>query len=169
MSKGKVSIVAVISSKNRALGHKGGLLWHIPGDLPRFKKLTMGHPIIMGRKTHESIGRPLPGRTNIVLKKGPLGFWAPKWVRSLAEAMEEAGKADGNDEIFVIGGGEIYKLALPYTGKLYLTIVDDEPEADTFFPEYAHDFRIIKREEGDPVGPPPFHYETLERARSLAS
>ncbi len=128
-----ISIIAALG-KNRVLGKDNELLWRIPDDLKRFKELTTGHPIIMGSKTYESIGKPLPNRTNIVLTKDS-DYEAPGTivVHSLEEAFEKA----ENEEIFVIGGGQIYALALPYADKLYLTLIDDKKEGDTFFPDYS--------------------------------
>ena len=140
MTKGKtISIIAAIG-KNRELGKEGKLLWHIGDDLKRFKALTMRHPIIMGRKTFESIGKPLPGRTNIVITRDE--NWSHEGViatHSLEEAIEKAKELDG-EKIFIGGGSQIYEQALPYTDKLYLTLIDDEKEADSFFPEYEHLF-----------------------------
>src|SRR3954468_16302972 len=106
------TLVAV--AKNGVIGKDGGLPWYLPSELARFKEVTMGHPIIMGRKTHESIGRALPGRTNIVIT-GNKDFKAEGCVvvSSLEQAIEEAKKADGVDEIFIIGGESIYKEAMP--------------------------------------------------------
>lgn len=133
----------------------GKLLWQLPGDLPRFKKLTMGHPIIMGRKTYESIGKALPGRTNIVVTHNPnfvaLGALGAK---SLEQAFEIAKSSPGSEEAFVIGGGEIYKQALPFTNRLYLTLVESDEPGDTFFPEYESEFEVVQKEEGAPTEPP---------------
>lgn len=162
MNNPKISIVAAISEKRRALGSKNGLLWKIEGDLPRFKALTTGHPIIMGRKTYESIGRPLPNRTNIVITRNP--DFKPEGVlvvSSLEEALGVAKEKDSS-EIFVIGGGEIYKQALPFVDRLYLTIVYDEPEADTFFPDYSPFKKEIKKEDHLDSNPP-FSYVILEK------
>lgn len=149
-----ISAIAVIGQKNE-LGNKNSLLWQVPGDLPRFKKLTMGHPIIMGRKTAESIGRELPGRTNIVISRSGE-------VDSLEKALELAKKSSGSEEIFVIGGGEIYKLAMPYVEKLYLTVVENTAEADTYFPEYAEFGKVLMDEPHEENGVK-FRYLTLER------
>lgn len=140
----KISIIAAIG-KNRALGKNNHLLWKISSDLRRFRRLTTGHVVIMGRKTFESIGRPLPNRLNIVLTSNPK--FSPKSggvmvVHSVKEALEEARKHE-KDEIFIIGGGRVYKEFLPYTNKLYLTIVEDSPDADTFFPPYENIFKTI--------------------------
>lgn len=145
-----VSIIAAIG-KNRELGAKNKLLWHIPGELPRFKRITMGHPIIMGRKTFESIGRPLPGRTNIVITRDSSFVREGVLVASsIEEAVEKAKEAPGSEEIFIIGGGQVYSQALKFTDKLYLTLVDkDFPEADAFFPEYSLFNKVIEEEEGE--------------------
>lgn len=144
--KPKISIIVAVAGKKRVIGKKGQLPWYIPAELKRFKEITMGHPIIMGRKTHESIGRPLPGRTNIVithdLNYSKQGI---NVVRSLEEALRLASNASGNDEVFVIGGGQIYAQALPLADKLYLTYIDKEIEGDVFFPDYS-EFRKVVHE-----------------------
>lgn len=158
------SIIAAIG-KNRELGKGGQLLWHIPEDMRRFKELTMGHPVIMGRKTWESLPekyRPLPNRTNIVVTR-QTGYKAEDAtvVDGLSDAFLTAEKAEGANETFVIGGGELYTAALPYATRLYLTLVDATAEADTFFPPYEQNFKIISKENG--VGIPPHLFQTLER------
>src|SRR5688572_7940409 len=118
-----LSFIAVIG-KNRELGRNNDLLWHIPGDLPRFKKITNGHPVVMGRKTFESIGRPLPGRTNIVISSNP--SFHPEGVvvvSSVEEALEKAKAAEGNEELFVIGGGKVFAETINRADRLYLTVV----------------------------------------------
>jgi len=139
MKKPSVEIVVAIG-KNRELGKDNKLLWHIGDDLRRFKELTVGHPIIMGRKTYESIGRPLPGRTNIVITRN-LHFQVDGVivVHSLKEALETGAQYD-NEKVFIIGGSQIYEQALPVTDKLYLTIISDEKEGDAYFPLYEHIF-----------------------------
>lgn len=150
-----ISAIAVIG-KNRELGKHNQLLFVVPGDLPRFKRLTMGHPIIMGRKTRESIGRELPGRTNIVISRSGE-------IDTIDKALELARRSPGSEEIFVIGGGEIYNLAMPYVERLYLTIVDAEaPDADTFFPEYSEFTKVVKDEMNEEGGMR-FRYLTVER------
>ncbi len=158
----RVSAIAAIG-KGRVLGKDNQLLWHIPDDLKRFKALTLGHPIIMGRKTFESIlavlGKPLPGRTNVVVTRHPEnmkgfgntsydGFPKPFiWAGSVEDAIEKAKDAPGGDEIFIGGGGQIYAEALPFTDKLYLTLIDDEKEGDSFFPAYEDVFTEVVFEE----------------------
>lgn len=150
--------------RNREIGAKNALMWHIPGELPRFKKITMGHPIIMGRKTFESIGRPLPGRSNIVITRDT------SFVRdgiivcsSVEQAIDKAKECEGSDELFIIGGGQIYEQSLKYTDRLYLTLVDKEfPEADAFFPEYKKFNKVISEESGASEGLE-YKFETLEK------
>ncbi len=151
--KQNVSIVVAITSKNAAIGNGGQLLVRISDDLKRFKALTNGHPIIMGRKTFESIGRVLPGRTNYVITHNK-SFSAEGTVicGSVEEAIEKAWKeesasANAKKEIFIIGGGEIYKQALPYTNKIYLTLVESDLAGDVFFPDYSEFKKETLREE----------------------
>ena len=133
--------------KNRLIGGKNKLLWNIPGELKRFKEITTGHPIIMGRKTHESIGRVLPNRTNIIIS-GSFSLARPRlaseiWVGSLEEALKAAASAPGFEEIFIIGGGQIYAQSLPLADRLYLTIVDGDYKGDTYFPDYSEFSKVI--------------------------
>lgn len=126
-----ISIIVAVAS-NGVIGCHNRLIWHISEDLKRFKALTTGHPIVMGRKTYESIGRPLPGRLNIVVsRQNDLRIEGVEVVGSIEDAVKRAGVAD---EIFVIGGGEIYRQALPIADKLYMTRVEQSPGGDTFFP-----------------------------------
>ncbi len=137
-----ISIIAAMG-QNNGIGKNNKLLWHIPGDLKHFKEITSGNIIVMGRKTYESIGRPLPNRTNIIITKNNKFKAEGCLIRnSFNEVLEEA-KSYKDKEIFIIGGGQIYKQALPHTDKLYLTIVDDEVQADTFFPDYSQFKNII--------------------------
>ena len=156
MKRIKISIIAAIS-ESRALGKNGKLLWHIPEDMKRFKKLTEGHVVIMGRKTFESIGKPLSNRINIVVTHNPavtiLGRSTQDGnifvYQSLENALEVA-KQKEKEEIFIIGGGQIYQQAIKYADKLYLTIVKGNFEADTFFPDYSEFKKIVfKKESGD--------------------
>lgn len=160
-NKAMLSIIAVIG-KNRELGKDNTLLWHVPGDLPRFKKLTTGHPVIMGRKTFESIGKPLAGRTNIVISKDAVIPDAIV-VQSLDEAVEVAKKSPGAEEIFIIGGGSVYAQAIGCADRLYLTIVDKSAsDADTFFPEYSRFSTVLHKESHneDDIG---FTFQILTR------
>jgi len=147
MAKANISIIAAIG-KNRELGKGNNLLWHIPEDLKRFKKLTQGHAVIMGRKTFESIGRPLPNRTNIIITRDS-SFTAEgcKMYHSFDTVIEaiNSGEINGG-EVFIIGGGQIFELALPYADKLYLTVVEGTFDADTFFPDYSIFNKVISKE-----------------------
>jgi dihydrofolate reductase len=165
--KSKISVIAAIG-KNRELGKDNKLLWDIPEDMKRFRTLTSGHPIIMGRKTFESIGRVLPNRTNIIVTRNKQQVISEKKyegtiiVESLEEAIGVGRKSSGKEEIFIIGGGQIFDQALPRADKLYLTIVDASFDADTFFPEYSMFTKVIGKEEHEFEG---FKYVflTLER------
>lgn len=148
----RISIIAA-TGKNRELGRGNGLLWRIPDDLKRFKQLTTGHPVIMGRKTFESIGKPLPGRTNLVVSRSSL---------SLEDALAQAKKLDAQ-EIFIIGGAQIYEQALPYAGRLYLTLIDDSKDADAYFPAYEHTFTKKISEEPREHGDLKYRWVTLEK------
>ena len=124
----------VAMGKNREIGKENQLLWHLPKDLKRFKELTSGYPIIMGRKTYESIGKPLPNRTNIVISRK--NDWFEEGiliVGSIKEAVKFAKKID--EEVFIIGGGNIYEQTIDLADKLEVTLVDAELGADTFFPK----------------------------------
>lgn len=147
MEKPIVSIIAAIGS-NRELGKSNKLLWHIPQDFARFKKITLKHPVIMGRTTFGSIGKPLPGRVNIVVTRDK-NFKADGVVicHSLEEAIDKA-KGKDNKEIFVIGGGQIYEQAIKFADKLYLTIVKGNFDADTFFPDYSQFTKVVYKKEG---------------------
>jgi dihydrofolate reductase len=131
----KISLIAAMG-ENRAIGANGKIPWHLPADFKHFKEVTMGHPIIMGRKTFESIGRPLPGRANIVITRDPA--YVRDGVIAAASpdaALAAAGSAAGGEEVFVIGGAEIYKLFLPQADRVYLTKVAGTFKGDAFFPE----------------------------------
>lgn len=173
MNSPRISIIAIIS-KNRGLGKDNALLFHIPGELPRFKKITMGHPIIMGRKTFESIGKPLAGRLNIVISRSivhNLSATFPHcvFVTSLEIALEEA-KRNDQDEIFIIGGGQIYEQALPFANRLYLTVVDAQVDADTFFPAYPEFTKVIPQEDQEDHATEKYTYSflCLEREEGFA-
>lgn len=160
----KISIIAGIGKYDRALGKNSDLVWRISADLKRFKQLTMGHPIIMGRKTFESIGRVLPGRTNIVITRNrDYSIDGALVVSSLEGAISKAQEVE-KEEIFVIGGGEIFTQALPVADKLYLTLVDahaDNP--DVFFPEYEKDFTKITFQLDGQEGDLKYTWVDLER------
>jgi dihydrofolate reductase len=132
--------IIVVTDEGRAIGKNNQLLWDIPEDLAHFRQITSGHPVIMGEKTYRSLKGPLPNRLNIILSRQPdLAIKGCVVAHSIDEAFLLATKKD-KDEIFVIGGGMIYKIALPYADKLYLTLVEGKHDADVFFPEYEQDF-----------------------------
>jgi dihydrofolate reductase len=153
-------------ARNRVIGANGAIPWHLPDELKWFKGLTMGHPIIMGRKTWESIGRPLPGRTSIVVTR-QRGYSAPGAV--VANSLDDAIKACGSDsEIFVIGGAELIERSLPLAGRLYLTTVEAEIPGDTVMPEVDFaDWREVSsaHHSADARHPHSFRCVTYERAR----
>ena len=128
-----ISIIAAMD-RNRLIGNNNQLPWHLPADFVHFKSVTMGKPIIMGRKTYESIGKPLPGRSNIVLTRNPdIQFEGVECVASFAEALALVADAE---EVMVIGGSTIYEMLLPQVNRLYFTYVDAEFEGDAWFPEF---------------------------------
>lgn len=137
-------------AKNRGIGLRGALPWHVPEDLKRFKALTMGHAIIMGRKTHESIGRVLPGRRNVVITRSATAFPGCEMAGSLDAALKRVAQ----DELpFIIGGAQLYAEALPRVTHLFLTQLDRDVEADAFFPELvSSEWKEVKREPGTTPG-----------------
>ena len=129
-----ISIIAAVADEN-AIGKNNGLLWHISEDLKYFKKITLGHTVIMGRKTFESIGRPLPGRKNIVVSRSPISVPNIDQEADLEVLLKSLGRKR-KEEYFVIGGGSVYASAIKYARRLYITRVYSKAEgADTFFPE----------------------------------
>jgi len=168
MRQPRLSLIAALG-RNRCIGAGGKLPWRLPEDLARFKALTLGHPVIMGRKTWESLPekfRPLPGRQNLVVtRNGGYAASGGEVVYSLEEALAKARTEDENTgELFVIGGAELYAQALPLAGRLYLTLVDDAPEGDAFFPPYEKLFtKKISEESGEHEGLR-YRWVTLERA-----
>lgn len=159
----RVSIIAAVAD-NRVIGRAGHLALRVPADLARLKRLTMGHHLVMGRRTWESIGRPLPGRTTIVLSRDPRYAAAGARVRtSLAEALDDA-RGAGESEVFVMGGGEIYRLALPLADRLYLTRIHASPQGDTTFPAIGSEWREVRREEHPEGAPAPFTFVDMERS-----
>lgn len=158
------SIIACISKKHRAIGYQNRLLYAIPSDMTRFRMLTTGHTIIMGRKTFESLPNgALPNRRNIVISKTIEQIAGCEVFASLEEALE-ARKEAAEEECFIIGGASIYEQALPFADKLYLTIVEKEPEAaDTFFPEInPAEWEVTEKEMRNENGLP-FTFLTLYR------
>ena len=139
-----VSIIVAIA-ENGVIGDKNTLLWNIKEDMRRFRTTTTGHPVVMGRKTFESIGRPLPKRTNVVITRGDNEFEGCHVAHSLEEAVA---MFPADEEVFIIGGAQIYKQALPLADKLYLTIVHRAYDGDTSFPEIDYsEWHEVAREE----------------------
>ena len=157
-------------TKSRVIGRGGGLPWRLSADLKRFKALTMGHHLVMGRKTFESIGRPLPGRTSIVLTRRPASNWTPNAAASdvlAAASLDDAlSRAIGDDEVFVVGGAEIYLLALPRADRIYVTWVDADVPGDTFFPQVDWaQWRLVSEEShaADAKNEYPYRFAVYDR------
>lgn len=135
--------IIVAQSNNRVIGNSNHLIWRLPADLKRFKELTTGHPIVMGRKTYQSIGRPLPNRRNIIITRDDeFEVEGCEVVNSIEEALLLT-----NSDCFIIGGGEIYKQSLHLAEKIYMTQVDTEFEGDTTFPELPASWYVSKKED----------------------
>lgn len=135
----------VAHDKNRVIGYENQMPWHLPGDLKYFKETTMGKPMIMGRKTFESIGKPLPGRRNIVITRNK--DYAQEGIE-VATSFEEALKLAGEvEEVMIIGGAQIFQMALPIADRLYITHIDYEFKGDTYFPEYGEEWKVVSKSE----------------------
>ncbi len=161
----RIALIAAMA-KNRVIGRNNQLPWRIPADLKHFKALTMGKPIIMGRKTYESIGRPLPGRVNIVLT-GDVTYRAEgcEVVHSIAQALQVAGAVE---EAMIVGGSDLYRQTIGDADRLYLTLVKAEVEGDAWFPKIdSRQWREIKREahRADDSNQYDYAFVVLERAR----
>ncbi|QCR32379.1 dihydrofolate reductase [Lysinibacillus sp. SGAir0095] len=140
----------VAHDRNRVIGYENKMPWHLPGELQYFKEQTMGKPMIMGRKTFDSIGRPLPGRRNIVITRN--ANYQVEGVE-VATSLEEALKLAGNEEeIMIIGGEQIFKLALPIADRLYITHIEHDFNGDTFFPIYGNQWILVSK--SDPIETP---------------
>lgn len=140
----------VAHDKNRVIGFENKMPWHLPGELQYFKDQTMGKPMIMGRKTFESIGRPLPGRRNIVVTRNV--DYQREGIE-VATSLEEALKLAGNEkEVMIIGGEQIFKIALPIADRLYITQIENDFSGDTFFPNYGNEWKLIS--ESEPIETP---------------
>src|SRR5262245_1248967 len=158
-----VSLIVAVS-ENGVIGRDGSLPWRLPADMARFKALTMGHPIIMGRHTYESIGRPLPGRRNIVVSSRP--DYAPAGVDVVPSWRAALERVRGEPEVFVIGGAVLYRHALPHVNRLYLTRVEAEIEGDTVYevPDLAN-WKLVSEERrpADSQHPFSFSFKVYER------
>ena len=157
----KLAIIAAVA-RNRVIGNMGRLPWHIPQDMKRFKQLTTGHAVLMGRKTFESLGRPLPERRNVVITSSTIP--GVESYPSIPRALEALA---GEDLVFVIGGGKVFAQLLDKTDILHLTIVDQSPPGDAFFPPYEHllgsQFTLTNREEF-----PGFAFEDFARTSTAS-
>ncbi|MBR5864547.1 MAG: dihydrofolate reductase [Alistipes sp.] len=159
-----VSIIVAVA-QNGTIGDKNALLWHISEDLRFFKRTTSGHPVIMGRKTYESLGRPLPNRTNVVISRTAEHIEGCTIARSLEEAIA---MFPADEEVFIIGGAQIYALALDVADRFYLTRVEHDYEGDTKFPEWDESQWQLVEQEAYPCGekyPYPFAFERYERVK----
>lgn len=155
-----LSLIAAMAS-NRVIGDKGGIPWKIPGEQKMFKEITLGHTVIMGRKTHESLGGPLPGRTNIVITR-QVNYQAPGCAiaHDLAAAIEAC--AQNEEEAFICGGGQLYHEALVMADRIYLTVLSREVAGDTYFPEISEtEFEMAKSRMID--GEEPYYFYIYER------
>jgi dihydrofolate reductase len=166
-SGGKPQIVLIVAmARDRVIGKDGQLPWHLSADLKRFKALTMGHPIVMGRKTYDSIGRALPGRRNIVVSRNEkLIVTGAERASSLQDALDLAAHAE---RTFVIGGEQIYRLALPLADRIELTEIDISVAGDAWFPEIDRDHWNEKQREShnDPASGLRYDFVTMERVGS---
>ena len=163
----RVSLIAALD-RHAAIGKGNALPWHLPDDLKRFKQLTLGKPVLMGRKTAESLGRALPGRLNLVLtRSGRVPFEGMQAVDSI-DAAVAAASADGAQELCVIGGAEIYALTLPFADALHLTHVETAVEgADTFFPDFDRDrWHMVSREPHRADAKHAFDFEFVDYLRA---
>jgi dihydrofolate reductase len=162
----KVSIVVAVA-QNNVIGKDNQLLWHLPNDLKFFKQLTSGHHILMGRKTYQSIGKPLPNRTNMIITADQ-NFEAPSCLvfTDINKAIEEAMQANEH-ELFIIGGAQIYKLAMPLVNKIYLTKIDASFDGDTFFPEIKpSEWKQVTNQNFEPDEKNKYHYSFIELERA---
>ncbi|MFG0835415.1 type 3 dihydrofolate reductase [Aeromonas bivalvium] len=162
----KISMIAAMA-RDRVIGLDNQMPWHLPADLAHFKRVTLGKPVLMGRKTFESIGRPLPGRRNLVISRNA-GFTAPgiEVFSSIEDALTTLTEGEAPAELMVIGGGHLYAQLLPRADRLYLTHIDLVAEGDTRFPEYeGPQWRCIEQEthQPDARNPHSYRFETLER------
>jgi len=157
-----ISIIAAMA-KNRVIGNQGVIPWKIPGEQKLFKKITLGHAVIMGRKTYESLGQPLPGRTNIVVtRQKQYQTEGCLVVHDLSSALNRC--PEDEDEAFICGGGQLYQEALPIADRIYLTVIPREIPGDTYFPDIsATEFRVSQSESIKVEEVEPYHFFIYER------
>lgn len=158
--------IVVARARNGVIGSNNQLPWKLPADMKHFKKITMGHPVIMGRKTHESIGKPLPGRQNIVITTNQ-NYQAPECevVNSIEQAIEIA-KQSNPEKICCLGGGQIFQQILPLTGKIYLTEVDAVPDGNVYFNFDPKDWTETSSEAHQADDKNPYNYQFIELERA---
>lgn len=166
----KISLIVAMAA-NRVIGRDNALPWRLPADLRRFKQVTMGHTLVMGRKTYDSIGRPLPGRRTVVVTRQP--GWSPQGAKEtdgvqVVPSLDDAlATASGESEVFVAGGGEMFRAILPRADRIHLTRIDAEISGDTTFPEFDPTaWKIVEEEhhEPDAENPFPYTFQILDRA-----
>lgn len=165
----RLSIIAAMA-RNRVIGRDNRLPWRLPADWRRFKRLTMGHHLIMGRKTFESIGRPLPGRISIVLTGR--NSYAPAGVQVAASLEDALRLAQGDNEVFVGGGAGVYRQTLSLADRMYLTLLPDNFEGDTYFPRYDESHWEVRRtevHEPEETDPNRYTFLTLDRFRDRST
>lgn len=160
----RIAMIAAMAN-NRVIGKDNQMPWHLPADLKHFKKVTLGKPVIMGRKTYQSIGKALPGRRNIVISRQGVALSADAdWVRSIEQALA---LVQDEAEVMIIGGAEIYRQVLPMADRLYITDIDLTVEGDAFFPDYqaaAHWHEAASEShQTDPQNPHSYHFRILNR------
>jgi dihydrofolate reductase len=161
-----ISLIAAMA-RNRVIGKDNAMPWHLPADLAHFKRVTMGKPVIMGRNTFESIGRPLPGRKNVVISRNP--DYQPEGcvvVSSIDAAIDEC---VDSDEVMIIGGGQLYQAMLPRADRLYLTLIEAELDGDTQFPDYTeYGWEVVDTEHyvADECNQYDLEFVTLDREAS---
>jgi dihydrofolate reductase len=157
--------IVVAISENHAIGKDNKLLWYLPNDLKHFKEITTGHTVIMGRKTYESVGKPLPKRRNIIITRQNITIEGCEVVGSIEAAIE---LCKTEDEVFIVGGAEIYKQAMHLTDRIYLTIVHKSFDADSFFPEIdLTEWQEVAREDHEPdeKNSLPYSFITYEKIK----
>ena len=160
----KISLIVAMAS-NRVIGDNGAMPWHLSADLKKFKQITTGFPIIMGRKTYQSIGKPLPNRTNIIISGNPQ--YQPEGCvvfNNIDNALTHACQLA--EQVFIIGGSTLYQTLLPFVDTLYITQIHQEFSGDTWFPEFnSHDWAEVTREDIDDDASVPFNYSFLQLAK----
>jgi dihydrofolate reductase len=153
----------VAMAQNRIIGAKNRLPWSLPADLANFRTITWGHKVVMGRKTYESIGKALPGRENIIFTRNPANL--PGEGFQVATTVAEVLALAANEEIFIIGGAQVYLTFLPYADRIYLTLIEADIMGDTFFPELGENWRLVSKTNGvsDPAHPYPYSFLIFQK------